>query len=43
MPKIVYTIDTNYHSILNPVKVQNMSDGTQGTQTVVSGLMTYSF
>jgi hypothetical protein len=43
VPQVIYTIDTSYHSILNPVKTQTISNGSNGTQTLVKGLMTYQF
>jgi hypothetical protein len=41
-PQVVYTIDTNYHSILNPVQTQNIS-GSSVSRTSISYLQTFGF
>lgn len=41
-PQVVYTIDTNFHSILNPVQVQQISS-SGSTLTSVKALQTFSF
>lgn len=41
-PQKIYTIDTNLHSILNPVQVQTISSGNV-SQTIIKDLRTYQF
>lgn len=41
-PEKIYTIDTNLHSVLNPVQVQTISGGNV-SQTIVKELRTYQF
>lgn len=35
-PSVVYTIDTSMHSIFNPVKVQNISNGSVSTTEITN-------
>lgn len=35
-PSLIYTIDTSYHSILNPIQVQTITNGQVNTTTITN-------